>query len=95
MMNKKKLLNFDLKTIIILMLIGFGLIIGSGLLIYFEIHESKKSCEELGGNYSMDKRLHTFCNGKMFYKYKDGWDFSREINLSDIKFSDLNFTILP
>ncbi len=57
-----------------------GIIILTGVLIYSEIFQAKKSCEKIKGTYALTKLKH-FCNNKSYYKYSDGrWDFNRTIN---------------
>ena len=62
------------------------MILFSIFFIAIEIYSAKKSCEEVGMKYKFAIPYNHLCNDKEFFKYSDGWDFSREIDYSKIVF---------
>lgn len=68
----------------VLIFLSISMIVVAGFYILNEIMTAKKSCKDLGGNYIFHFPNKHLCNNKSFFKYSDGWDFSREINLSNI-----------
>jgi len=66
--------------------IAIGMIIFSIFFISNEIYSAKKYCEDLGMEYKFKIPYEHLCNNKTFFKYSNGWDFSREINISEIIF---------
>ena len=66
--NEKEKLNLDPKLIwLMIIFLMIGVIIGVSFLIYFEIKDAKKSCEDIPGNYSLKSFQH-YCNEKLFIK---------------------------
>jgi len=79
--------ELDSKTVYsIAIFISIGLIIGALFIIYYEISDAKKSCEDLEMEYKFVIPYKHLCNNKSFFKYSDAWDFSRVINYSSITF---------
>jgi len=69
---------------IIIIFISLSMILVSTFLIVSEFYIVKKSCEDLGFKYDYNFPTEHLCNNKPFFKYTNGWDFSKEINYSGI-----------
>ena len=70
----------NLKKIWIAITLGcIGLIIGMSFLIFFEIKDAKKGCEELEGEFYFNKNIFQhqyYCDGEPIYRYSNGrWNY--------------------
>lgn len=63
---------------LILELVGLLLIVISPFIYIHEISAPRQFCEEQGMKFKLRFGT-TSCNGQEIFKYKDGWDFNREI----------------
>ena len=84
MKNKFRLETKDIWNMVIL--ISIGLIIVSGFMVLEEFIGARKDCRNINGEFNYKFPSQYFCNNKSFLRYNDGWDFSREINFSNIIF---------
>jgi len=83
-MQDLKLEPKDIWNIIIF--VSFGMIITMGWLMYNEINSGKRACENTGGEFEYDFPSDYYCDTIPFFKYDNGWDYERELNLSNIIF---------
>ena len=83
-MEEFKLESKDIWNAIIL--IAVGMIVVAGFMMIDEFTSARKSCENIGGEFEYNFPIDYFCDDKPFFKYDDGWDYEREINLSSIFF---------
>jgi len=66
-------------------LIAVGIILVMSYIIVSEFVGAKQGCNDLGGEFKYSFPDY-YCDTIPIYKYEDGWDYSREINLSNIIF---------
>ena len=51
------------------------------LFLFYNIHDSKKNCLEIGGDYSFKVNFppKNLCDGKEFIKYEGKWEFKEDL----------------
>lgn len=79
-MNNKEDINLKKFFPYLLIIIGTILIFTVAFMVYNEFSGAKSFCESQEAEYSFTfPEIGHFCDGEQIFKYKEGWDFDREL----------------